>query len=116
MGTVIIRNGRAGDLSALLGIYNHYVQHSDATFDVRPATMAEREIWLSTYATTGPHQLLVVEDEGDVLGYAASSPYRAHPAFHQTVETSVYLDPDAQRRGLGGRLYDALLDRLVDTA
>lgn len=113
--TATIRTGDAGDLEALLAIYNHYVEHSDATFDVRPATMAEREVWLSRYAAHTRHQLLVAQAEGDVLGYATSSPYRPHPAFEHTVETSVYIHPDATRQGVGGRLYDALLDHLQDT-
>jgi phosphinothricin acetyltransferase len=115
MDAVVIRPGRAADLADLLVIYNHYVEHSDATFDVRPATMAERAVWLSAYTSQGRHQLLVVDDGHSILGYATSSPYRAHPAFRQTVETSVYVRDGAQGRGLGGRLYDALLVQLADT-
>jgi len=115
MDAVVIRPGRAGDLADLLTIYNHYIEHSDATFDVQPTTMAQREVWLSVYASQGRHQILVADDGQSVLGYATSSPYRAHPAFRQTVETSVYVRAGAQGRGLGGRLYDALLRRLADT-
>jgi phosphinothricin acetyltransferase len=115
MDAVTIRPGRRGDLADLLTIYNHYVEHSDATLDVLPATMIEREAWLSAYGALGRHQLLVADDGGDVLGYATSSPYRGHPAFDQTVEVSVYVRADALGRGLGGRLYDALLARLADT-
>jgi phosphinothricin acetyltransferase len=110
-----IRTGDAGDLTALLAIYNHYVEHSSATFDVRRATMAERGVWLSRYAAQTRYQLLVAHAEGDVLGYATSSRYRPHPAFAHTVETSVYVHPDATGQGVGGRLYDALLERLHDT-
>lgn len=111
----MIRTGEAGDLETLLAIYNHYVEHSDATFDVQRATMAERGVWLSSYAARSRYQLLVAQSEGVVLGYATSSPYRPHPAFELTVETSVYVHRNAKRQGVGGRLYDALLDRLHDT-
>jgi phosphinothricin acetyltransferase len=77
--------------------------------------MAEHAVWLSRYAARTRHQLLVAEMDGDVLGYASSNPYRPHSAFERTVETSVYLHPDAKGHGVGGRLYDALLDRLHDT-
>ncbi|MGW4528953.1 N-acetyltransferase family protein [Amycolatopsis sp. NPDC004378] len=63
----------------------------------------------------GPHRLLVATERDRVLGYVTSSPFRLHPAFRQTVETSIYLDPVATGRGLGGRPYDALLDALTGT-
>jgi phosphinothricin acetyltransferase len=110
-----LRPGRAEDLPALLAIYNHYVRHSYATFDEAEATAAERRTWFDSYASAGPHRLLVAVAAGRVLGYATSSPYRAHPAFRDTVETSVYLDPDARGRGLGGQLYDRLLADLTQT-
>lgn len=63
------------------------------------------------FQTTGPHRLLVADD-GKVRGYAASIPYRDHPAFAHTVEFSVYVSPAHTRRGLGVRLYQRLLEEL----
>lgn len=91
MNAVQIRPGVREDLGHLLDIYNHYVGNSDAKSDARPITMTEREHWLSTYTLTGRHQLLVAADGDRVLGYATSSPYRTHPAFAHTVETSIYV-------------------------
>lgn len=110
-----IRPGREADLPGLLAIHNHHVRHGHATFDEAEATLSERAAWLTTYSSTGPHRLLVADDGQRILGYAASSPYRRHPAFTYTVETSIYLHPDAIGRGLGGRLYDHLLAILADT-
>ncbi|MGB8651171.1 MAG: N-acetyltransferase family protein [Mycobacteriales bacterium] len=109
----MIRPGTAADLPALTEIYNGYVAHSHVTFDDVPFTAAEREAWFGHYSLTGPHRLLVVEEEGAVLGYATSSPFRPKPGYRTTVETSVYLAPGATGRGLGTALYDVLLP-LVD--
>ncbi|MDQ1659192.1 MAG: phosphinothricin acetyltransferase [Cryptosporangiaceae bacterium] len=111
--TVHLRQAEPADVPCLTAIYNFHVENSDATFDEVPASMVEREKWFNTYAATGPHQLLVAEVEGEAAGYACSSPYRAHPAFSQTVETSIYLGSGMQGRGLGKSLYDALLLRLA---
>jgi phosphinothricin acetyltransferase len=62
----------------------------------------------------GPHQILVAEGSEGVLGCATSSRYRTHPAFDQTVETGIYLNPSARRKGLGTQLYTALLKALED--
>ncbi|MGE0706518.1 MAG: N-acetyltransferase family protein [Planctomycetota bacterium] len=107
-----IRPARREDVPALTGIYNHYVVHGHATFDDRPATFDEREAWFAQFAASGPHRILVAED-GAVLGWASSQPYRPHPAFARSVETSIYLAPDARGRGLGRRLYAELFALLA---
>lgn len=110
-----VRAGRDADLPALLEIYNHHVRTGYATFDEAEVSLDDRRAWWATYAPVGPHRVLVAADGERVVGYATSGPYRAHPAFRHTVETSVYLAPDAVGRGLGGRLYDTLLAELADT-
>jgi len=47
-----------------------------------------------------------------VAGYAYAGAYRTRPAYRSTVEDSVYVAPDAHRRGLGR----ALLARLIADA
>jgi phosphinothricin acetyltransferase len=51
----------------------------------------------------------VAEIGGAMMGYAYAGPYRARPAYRYTVENSIYIAPDAQRRGIGR----ALIDRLI---
>ena len=58
------------------------------------------------------HPWLVAEDGGDVIGYAYASPFRSRHAYQWSVETSVYIATDAQRRGAGRTLYTALFDIL----
>lgn len=52
-------------------------------------------------------------DTGRVLGYASSSPFRPKSAYATSVETTVYVAPDAGRRGIGSLLYQALFDALA---
>ena len=47
------------------------------------------------------HPWLVVEVDGEVVGYASTSPMRNRPAYRWSVETGIYLAPKAQGRGLG---------------
>jgi len=107
----VVRPAGAGDLARINAIYNHYVLHSHATFEIEPVTMAEREDWASHYADSGRYRLLVVADD-DVLGFATSSPYHLRAAYETSVELSVYVDPDATGRGLGARLYGTLIPLL----
>jgi len=44
-----------------------------------------------------------------VLGFASYGPFRAWPAYKYSVELSVYVAPDAWRRGLGTELVRAVV-------
>ncbi|MGC2635569.1 MAG: N-acetyltransferase family protein [Acidobacteriaceae bacterium] len=109
----LIRPALHADLPRLTEIYNHYVVHSPATFDLEPKTLAERADWFAQFAETGRHRLLVAEDNGTVLGYAGTTRFRAKPAYIRTVETTIYCAPEATGRGTGVRLYTALFDALA---
>ncbi|WP_329178297.1 GNAT family N-acetyltransferase [Streptomyces sp. NBC_01477] len=113
---VQVRAGAEKDLAALTDIYNHYIRETPITFDVTPFTPEERRPWLLSHPEDGPHRLLVARSAGDgrILGYATSSPFRPKAAYATSVETSVYLAPDAGGRGIGTRLYTALFEALAD--
>jgi phosphinothricin acetyltransferase len=51
-------------------------------------------------------------DPQEILGYSTSSPFRTKPAYAPSVETTVYVAPDAGRRGIGTLLYTALFEAL----
>ncbi len=109
-----VRPGADADLPALTAIYNHYVEHDYATFDVEPVTVEQRRAaWFVHYGNAGPHRLLVAEDGGVVVGYATSSRFRPKPAYGGTVETTVYLHPEHIGLGYGRALYVDLLARLA---
>jgi phosphinothricin acetyltransferase len=51
----------------------------------------------------------VAELDGVICGYAYVNVYRTRPAYRSTVENSIYIAENAQRRGVGR----ALLQQLV---
>jgi phosphinothricin acetyltransferase len=56
--------------------------------------------------------LLVAIDEGRLVGYASTSRWRPKAAYDTTVESTVYVHPDAVGRGVGTALYSTLFDSL----
>ena len=108
-----VRPGEERDLVALTAIYNHYVTTSHVTFDDVPFSVDERRAWFSHYAPTGPHRLLVAEENDEILGYATSSPFRPKPCYRTSVETTVYVGADAGGRGVGKALYAGLFAELA---
>ena len=100
-----IRPAAEADLEQVAEIYAWETRHSVATFDTEPRPVP---VWRDKLDFP-----FVVAVEGDrVLGYAYAGQFRDRAAYHRSYETSVYVHRDAQGRGLGRELYDALLPRL----
>jgi len=101
------------DAADLLTLRNHYIARSFATFDEAPLTLAAVQAWMAGFADDGPHRLLVARAGPRLLGHCSSQAYRAHPAFSRTIETSVYVAPDAAGTGVGAALYGRLFAELA---
>ena len=111
---VQIRSAIDGDLAELVNIYNHYVENTAFTFDTTTFSMQDRIGWFASFSEDGPYRLMVAERDGQVLGYASSSPFKQRPAYDTSVETTVYVDPGNSGSGIGAGLYEALLEQLVN--
>ena len=104
-----IRLATVADLAAILDIYNHYVLTDTCTFQKDPDTLEARAAWLADH---GPrHPATVLERDGEVLGFGALSVFRGRWGYRHTVENTVYVHRDWQRRGLGGSILADLLAR-----
>ena len=95
-------------LPAITRIYDHAVRHGTASFELEPPDEAEMTRRYRALLDGG-YPYFVAEIDGAVAGYAYAGAYRTRPAYRATVEDSIYIDPAAQRRGIGR----ALLDRLI---
>jgi phosphinothricin acetyltransferase len=104
-----IRDATPADLPDILRITNDVIETSVATFDLKPFTLEEHQAWLDQFGEE--HPLLVAEVKGTVRGFAYLLPYRLKPAYSRTKETSVYVEADSQRSGIGTALAEALIAR-----
>lgn len=106
-GDTRIRPAVRTDLPGITAIYNHAIAHSTATFDTAPRTEEEQQRWFARHG--GCHPLLVAEQQGAVVGWAALSPWSERCAYATTVELSIYVAEKHQGQGLGARLMEAIL-------
>jgi L-amino acid N-acyltransferase len=104
-----IRLATEADLPAIRAIYNHYVHTSTCTFQLEPDTEAERLAWFQK--RSDKHPGIVAEAAGELLGWAALSPWKERAGYAHSVEASVYIREDQQRRGIGKSLLLDLIDR-----
>lgn len=103
-----IRPATLDDAKAMLEIYNREVLESTATFDLIPRELDEQRAYIAE--RSGGLVVLVADDDGVVAGFASLSFYRSRPAYRTSVENSVYVHQDFQRRGVGDALIDALIE------
>ena len=95
------------DVEAIARIYGHAVRTAVATFDTAEPPLG---YWQDKVSATGAgNHVVVVEDGGEVVGYAYSTAFRPRAAYSRTRETSIYLAPAAVGRGLGRATYSHLL-------
>lgn len=106
-----LRPANAGDAAAIVAIYNHYVATTTISFEEEAVTADEMAQRIDAVLAAGLPWLVAVGD-GEILGYAYATKWRARHAYRFSVESSVYLAQDATQRGLGSRLYAALIDQL----
>ncbi len=104
-----IRTATLADIPAITRIYAHAVRHGTASFELEPPDEAEMARRMQALRD-GKFPYLVAEIGGAVAGYAYASLYRTRPAYRFTVENSVYVAPDMQRRGIGKTLLLKLIE------
>src|SRR5688572_14279005 len=92
------------DADAIARIYNQGIEDRVATFETRPRTAADIRGWFD-----GRHPVVVVEDAGQVLAFAATSAYRPRECYEGIAEFSVYVAREARGRGAGRLAMQALL-------
>jgi L-amino acid N-acyltransferase YncA len=108
-----IRPATPADIPAITRIYAQAVRFGTASFELEPPD--ENEMLARFYALmSGGHPYLVAEGDAAILGYAYAGPFRPRPAYRHSVEDSVYVASDMQRRGVGRVLLDALIERCTD--
>jgi len=114
MSAVSLRAAQVSDAEAIAVIYNYEVETSTATFDLVPRSIEAQREWIT--ARGGAFSALVADDSAaGVIGFAALSTYRDRAGYRTTVENSVYVHRDHQRRGVGKLLLSALLDVARDS-
>ena len=102
----MIRMATQADIPAILDIYDPYVLHTAVSFEYSVPTLEEFTERFRTITAQFPW--LVWEEAGKILGYAYGSLPFGRAAYRWCASSSIYLAPQAQGRGIGRKLYEAL--------
>ena len=99
------------DAARIAEIYNHYVAHTIVTFEETPVSAAEMECRIAAVLDASL-PWIVVETGNRVIGYAYATQWKNRIGYRFSVESTIYLEAGAERRGLGTMLYRELVARL----
>src|SRR3954453_16769946 len=93
------RPAERADAAVLARIYSEVIADRTATFETEPRSAADAERWFD-----GEAVLIAVEDAGEVVGFAAATPYRPQRRAYDGVrEFMVYVARSPAAAAPGGR-------------
>jgi len=98
------RPAKPEDSEAMARIYNEGIADRVATFETRTRSAEDIRGWFD-----GVHPIVVVEENGQVVAFAATSSYRPRDCYAGIAETSVYVSRGFRRRGAGRVALQALI-------
>jgi len=110
---VSTRDATMADAEAIRAIYNAEVSTGTASLDVEPRSIEAQQAWMEQ--RSGAHLVIVAAlESGEIAGFASLSRYKEKHGYLPTVENSVYVHPDHQRKGVGQKLMKHLLELAAD--
>ncbi len=98
-----IRPSQPSDMAAITAIYKHHVLHGTGTFEIDPPSLEDMTARREDVLSKGlPY--LVLENEGQVVGFAYCNWFKPRPAYRFSAEDSIYLAVDTAGKGWGRML------------
>lgn len=99
----MIRFAKIEDISMLLEIFNENIRTSTGIYMYEEQTLEQRVAWFEGKVERN-EPLYVYELDGKAVAYASYGSFRPYPANLYTVEHSVYVHENYQRRGIAKAL------------
>lgn len=110
MEQINIRPATPGDASAVQAIYAPYVRETAISFEYDVPSVEEMARRIEE--TQKGYPWIVAEENGKVMGYAYAHIFHGRAAYQWSVETSIYVDRQEKRKGIGSLLHEALENAL----
>ena len=106
----IVRDFHPTDIDAITAIYTEAVLNGSGSYEVEPPSREDLRQRFEGFVAQG-FPILIAEEDGVVLGYAYASYFRTRPAYRWLAEDSIYIAPEAKKKGVGKLLLRELIER-----
>jgi L-amino acid N-acyltransferase YncA len=105
-----VRRAKVEDAPQIHAIFSYYVLNSVATYHYEPPPVETFKSKIERSISNNQFPFFVATENDKILGYTYGSEYRAMAGYHKTIEDSIFIHPDYQKRGLGKMLMGILVD------
>ena len=105
---ISIRSANPEDAKELLKIYAYYVTDTAISFETEVPSEEEFKVRIEEVLKSYPFIVACKDDE--ILGYAYLHSFVGRKAYELSAETTIYLNPDKKKMGIGKKLYSVLED------
>ena len=103
---ITFRIAKVEDASRILEIYAYYVEYTAVSYEYEVPSLAEFTERVRSTLVNYPY--IVAEEDGRIIGYIYASRFAQRAAYGWAAGTSIYIDRDYHRRGIGKLLYEKL--------
>ena len=101
---MVARSAGPADAAAIALIYNEGIEDRVATFETEPRSAEDVRGWFG-----GNLPVVVVEETGQVIAFAAAQPYSSRSCYRGIADISVYVARRERGRGAGRMALEALI-------
>ncbi|OYU96208.1 MAG: N-acetyltransferase [Bacteroidetes bacterium B1(2017)] len=98
------------DIEEVLAIYTQYVLHTSITFEHTVPSFEEYAQRVNT--NTQKYPWLIAKQGTNIVGFAYCSTHRYREAYQWSPESTIYMAPNFQGKGIGKLLYSTLFELL----
>lgn len=106
MSEISVRMATVKDAYQILEIYGYYVANTAISMEYDVPSLVDFEKRIENTLERYPY--LVAEQNDKIIGYAYAGKFHPRAAFYRSAEVSIYIHKDAQKCGLGRRLYEEI--------
>ena len=103
---ITFRIAKVEDASRILEIYAYYVENTAVSYEYDVPSLEEFMERIRNILVKYPY--IVAEEDGRIVGYIYASRFAQRAAYGWAAGTSIYIDREYHRRGIGKLLYEKL--------
>ncbi|HSI61804.1 MAG TPA: GNAT family N-acetyltransferase [Candidatus Saccharimonadia bacterium] len=104
-----IRGAVEADMPRIVEIHDQSLPAGATPLNYPPGHPRNWDTWWKSH-TPSLHPIWVYEEGGRVMAWVRLSPLYRQKVFRSTVQCSLYVAPEAQRRGIGTRLVTHVME------